>query len=70
MAHRQAAQPASSITPAGGPYPETAAMGDGVTPAGGSTSTPTTQPPTRRPCNGTRTRVPIRTSPRHFSGTS
>ena len=46
----------------GGPHPVTLASGRRTVPSGGSTSTATTQPPTRRPCSSMRTRVPTPTA--------
>ena len=62
-AHRCAAQRPSSSSSAGGPAPTTLAIGSSrPAPGSGTTSSATTQPRTRRPCSGTRTTVPTRTS--------
>jgi hypothetical protein len=61
-AHRQAAQPARSMSSGAGPRPLTFANGFSCTPGSGSTSTATIQAPTRRPWSWTRTTSPTATS--------
>ncbi len=56
--HRRAAQRARSIRAAEGPIPLSRDRGRSSTPAGGTTWSSTTQPPTRRPPRTTRTRLP------------
>ncbi len=70
-AQRIDAQWASSISSAGGPRELTLASGrsrSASTPAAGGSSS-TTQPPTRRPCRGTRTRTPSATRSASSAGT-
>ena len=68
-AQRHAAHSARAMTGAGGPMPVTFASGF-VSRSAGSTSSSTTQPPTRRPLSEIRTRVPTPTSASHPGGTS
>jgi hypothetical protein len=69
-AQRQAAHRESVITEDGGPHPVTESMGTRTTPSGDTTSVSTTQAFTRRPCNVTRTWVPIRTRSSSEAGTT
>jgi hypothetical protein len=69
-AQRQAAHWESEIIEDGGPHPVTESMGSGTTPSGEKTSVSTTQAFTRRPCNVTRTWVPIRTRSSSEAGTT
>ncbi len=68
-AHRQAAHSARSTMAEGGPIPLDAARSIGCTPGSDVTSSSTTQAPTRRPCNGMRTRLPKVTTSPSESGT-
>ncbi len=68
-AQRHEAHSARSRISAGGPQPLTLASGWTTTPAGGSTGSATTQPPTLRPCSTIRTMVPTRTSSAMPDGT-
>jgi hypothetical protein len=68
-AHRHAAHSAIATTDGGGPWPLEADRGFAETPAGGSTSSSTTQAPTRRPWSSTRTLLPIRISGSRAVGT-
>ena len=71
-AQRCDAQRASPMISAEGPIPDHLAMGTsraiGTDPSGGPSEV--TQPPIRRPCNGTRTIDPIDTRSRSDSGTT
>ena len=69
-AQRHEAHSARSITAGGGPQPSHEDAASTSTPAGGATSSSTTHPRTVRPCNGTRTRVPTRTSWSQAAGTA
>jgi hypothetical protein len=69
-AHLQAAHPANATTAGGGPIPVTLASALVSRSAAGSTSSSTTQPPTRRPLSEIRTRVPTPTSASQPGGTS
>ena len=68
-AHRQDAHSARATTRGGGPSPLDRAIGLGSTPAGGTTSSSTTQAPTRRPWRSMRTRLPTRMDGDRGSGT-
>ena len=61
-AQRHAAQSPRSTSSGGGPQPSHDFSGRTSTPSSDGAPSATTQPRTLRPCSGTRTRVPTRTS--------